>query len=100
MSYDKLIDQVNLEYEQFKVTELQKSPEQLFQDAFKISTIEQLLWMLEHYLCDFETHIPNLCDKLLQTEDVLEYIYLETLSYEYPIVDKEDFGYLLKDLFT
>lgn len=55
--------------------------------------------MFEYYLPEFETHIPNLYDKLLQTEDVLQYIYIETLGYETPIVDKEDFAYMLEDLF-
>lgn len=99
MSYAKLMDKVNREYELFKEIELKKTPAEVFQDAFKIVSIEQTLWMFEYYLQDFESSLPNLYEKLLQTEDVLEYIYIETLGYETPIVDKDDFAYMLEDLF-
>lgn len=99
MSYAKLMEKLASEYSQFKKEELLKDPEQIFKDAFKIASMEQIHWLFESYIQDYEKIFSGLYSKLLQTESLLDFVYMETLGYESPITDTDDFVYMLQDLF-
>ncbi len=97
MSYQKLMQQIHLEYEQFKQTELRKGPSDIFDDTYKIAFYDECLYLYETVIEDFERNIPGVIAKCLKTPDLLALTYIDSLSNETSFIDEEGLRLFLTD---
>lgn len=97
MHYQKLMQQLQHEYDQFKQTELEKDPSDLFDDAYKIAFYDECLHLYETVIEDFERHIPGIIVKCLKTPDLLSLTYIDSISNESSFIDEEGLRLFLAD---
>jgi len=97
MRYQKLMQQLNREYEQFKQTELEKNPSDLFDDAYKVAFHDECLYLYETVIEDFEHNLPGVIAKCLNTPDLLALTHIDSLSNETSFIDEEGLRLFLAD---
>lgn len=98
--HEKLMKQLYAEYAAFKQEELEKEAEEIFRDAFQITSYEMILYHYERTLPTMSDIVFHMvCEKGLETDNLLHETHKQTLLDVHPIMNEEKFKTFLDNYF-